>query len=148
MTLYYSNIENKKKRLNSYNPSTVSRQPRRLNNELNNAPEAAAAFSSIEDILGAPLDPSGGGGVVDLPVVVDVPEVPDVPDEVTVNGGKKARIPPHIRLMNGMIQRNFKPISDDLTKRHAIIIKRLNKIENLIIAILCILILIALKIYS
>ena len=142
MTLYYSNIENKKKRLNSYN------RMRRQNNELISPEVGVGTFSSIEEILGAPLDPSGGGDQVD---VVDVADEIDVADEVITNGGRnknRPSVPAHIKFMNGMIRRNFKPINDDLTKRHAIIIKRLNKIENLIIAILCILILIALKIYG
>ena len=143
MTLYYSNIENKRKTLNSYN-----RMKRRQNNEIISPGEALpamSAFSTIEEALAAQLDPSGGDQIE----VSDVADVADVADEVIITGGKnRPLVPTHIKFMNGMIRRNFKPINDDLTKRHAIIIKRLNKIENLIIAILCILILIALKIYS
>ena len=120
MTLFYSNVQNKRnKTLYSYNPSAVT------GSSFNPVAAASAIVSGQSESRFQKNENENQAQNVKKP-----------------NTGM--RQPKQFNLIGNTL----KTMYDNATKRHAVIVKRLDKIENFMLLILIIVALIAIKLYE
>lgn len=124
MTLFYSNVQNKRRNsLYSYNPSAVT----------GSSFNPVAAVSAI---VRGPTEPRFQKNEIENENEIQVENV-NKPN----TGMKQSK-------EFNPLGNTLKTMYDNATKRHAVIVKRLDKIENFMLLILIIVALIAIKLYE
>tara|TARA_B100001564_G_scaffold359205_1_gene380118 strand:+ start:15221 stop:15583 length:363 start_codon:yes stop_codon:yes gene_type:complete len=119
MTLFYSNVQNKRNSLYSYNPSAVT------GSTFNPVAAASAIVSGPTESRFRKNENQNQAQNVNKPNT----------------GIKQSK-------EYNPLGNTLKTMYDNTTKRHAIIVKRLDKIENFMLLILIIVALIAIKLYE